>query len=347
MLLKIIWLGLLSISFQCIGFCFYIEKNPLCEIFTSQALYEGKKIQSFFAGDKQRFSTCGGVAWFHNDEYIATVNFQAACICTYQFNKSEQQCIPMQVIQQSEKAKLIGIENLSFSNDGTLLAISVNHSQQIILYSVNKETHQIDPEPLVIKRHSDKCVHGIRFSNDGHYLACTTVRGASVITTYVLKKSQNKVELIKVADLANAFLPYKPKSLDFTKDDSYVAVVYASNVIDVPNEIGGLIAIYPFDKNTGVIDSRPVSVYINYEEFKGGEDIKFNMDDSSLFVSVQAHDKIMVFDFAKGQIGNQTHEMNKDNRLNFPHGIDISSNGKYLAVANYGDDKFAIYAIRP
>lgn len=334
-------------SIHWMGFCFYIEKNPVCEIFTPQALYTGKKIQSFFAGDKQRSSTCSGVAWFHNDEYIATVNFQAGCICTYHFNKSEQRCIPMQVIQQSEKAKLIGIENLSFSNDGTLLAVSVNHSQQIILYNVNKETHLIDPEPVAIEKHSDKCVHGIRFSNDGRYLACTTIRGASVITTYELKKSMNKVKLTKVADLANAFLPFKPKSLDFTKDDAYVAVVFSANVTAVPNEIGGMIAIYPFDKNTGVIDSQPTSVYINNEEFKGGEDIKFNQDDSSLFVSVQASDKIMVFDFSQGQIGNQTHEMSKNNGLNFPHGIGISSNGKYLGVANYGDDKFAIYAIRP
>lgn len=330
---------------HCTGFCFYIEKQPICEIYTPHTLYVGKKIQSFFAGNKQRFSTCSGVAWFHNDAYIATVNFQAGCICTYLFNEMDKQCIPMQVIQHSDKVKLVSGENLSFNNDGTLLAVSVNHTQQIIVYSVNKETHQIDPNPVAIKRHPEKCVHGIKFSRDGRYLACTTVRGESVITTYKVNRTKGKVELIKVADLANAFLPYKPKSLDFSKDDAYVAVVYAANVTAIPNEIGGLIAVYPFDKNKGVIGSQPTSVYIN-QEFKGGEDIKFNHDDSKLFISIQANDKIMVFDFDKGQIGNQRHEMNKENRLNFPHGIDISSDGKYLAVANYGDDKFAIYVIK-
>ena len=31
-------------------------------------------------------------------------------------------------------------------------------------------------------------------------------------------------------------------------------------------------------------------------------------------------------------------------QLSFPHGIGISEDGRYLAIANYGDDKLAIYA---
>ena len=33
-------------------------------------------------------------------------------------------------------------------------------------------------------------------------------------------------------------------------------------------------------------------------------------------------------------------------RLSFPHGSGILSDGRHLAIANYGDDKVTIYAIR-
>jgi len=335
-----------------------INQTPLCEVFTPKALYGDKVFQTSFVGDRSRFSTCGGVAWFHDDNYLASVNFEGGFICTYKFNKSENQFIPLQTIHHTEEAPLFSAENLSFTSDGKLLAVSMNHSKQVNIYRVSPQTHLIDPEPVAIVRPKDRNVHGVRFSRDDRYLACTAVRGSNLVSIYKLEgykpeacdtqEISRKLELTPVSTLENRFLTSKPKSLDFSHDDRYVAVVYAVNVVSTPNKARGLIAIYTFDKETGVIAPEPMSVYRSKQKFDGGEDINFSLDDSFVIISEHAQDRIIIheFDKTRGIIGKKVSEIkNPEAQLSFPHGLNISSDGKYLAVANYGDDKFSLYSI--
>jgi len=329
-------------------FGFSLQKIPVCEVFTPKSLYGDKIFQTSFVGDRHRFSTCGGVAWFHDNNYLATVNFEGGFICTYRFDKSDNQFIPLQIIHHTEEAPLFSAENLSFSSDGTLLAVSMNHAKQVNVYRVSTQTHLIDPVPVAIVQPKDRNVHGVRFSRDNKYLACTAVRGANLVSVYKLEEKNQNLELKLVSHLPNRFLRSKPKSLDFSHDDAYVAVVYAANVIFTPNKTRGLIALYKFDKNTGIIAPEPTSVYRSKHGFDGGEDINFSPDDAYLIISEHAQDRIIVHEFDKihGTIGKKISELkNPESRISFPHGINISSDGKYLAVAHYGDDKFSIYMI--
>jgi len=321
-----------------------ISNTPVCEVFTPKSLYGDKVFKISFVGDRSRASTCGGVAWFHDDNYLATVNFEGGFICTYKFNKSENQFVPLQIVHETQDAKLFSAENVTFSPDGKLLAVSMNHTKKINVYRVSTETHLIDPIPVVILQQKERNVHGIRFSHNNNYLASTTVRGSSPITIY--KREEERVKLI--SQLENSFKLLKPKSLDFTHDDTYIAVVYAANVINIPNKTSGLVAIFKFDKNTGIIDPNPVSLYQDNDNFDGGEDINFSPDDSCIFISEHARDRIIVHEFDKihGKIGKRITELkNPEARLSFPHGLNISSDGKYLAVAHYGDDKFSVYLV--
>jgi len=331
-------------------FGFLIHTTPMCEVFTPRSLHENIDQITFIVGNRKRVSTCSGVAWFHDNNYLATVNFEGGFICTYRFNKDNNQFIPLQIIHDSNDAKLVGADNIAVSDDGILLAVSINRSQQVNVYSINTETHLIDPVPAAIVKHKDPAVHGVRFSHDNNYVACTTIRGDNSVTIYKLEKDKEnkKVSLALVSNLKNRFKILKPKSLDFTQDDNYVAIVYAANVTTVKNLVTGLVAIHKFDKNTGIIDEKSISIYRNNREFVGGEDINFSPDDSCIFISEHARDRILVHEFDKihGKIGKRIAELkNPEARLSFPHGIKISSDGKYLAVANYGDDKCSIYGV--
>ncbi|HZW61711.1 MAG TPA: beta-propeller fold lactonase family protein [Candidatus Babeliales bacterium] len=344
---SIVTLLLFSIFFHQEISCFSINQEPLYEIFTPAEFYTDTNFQTCYVGERPRYSTCSSINWFHNDQYLATVNFEGGFICTYDFTQINDDPTPMQVIYGTNSAPLKGADHLSFSPDGTLLAVSINHARHINIYRVNTQNHLIDPEAIAVIKHSNPAVHGIRFTNKSNYLVCTTIRGTSVITTYNIGKKNRKISFDAISNLKNDFLPLKPKSLDFTKDDQYVVVVYAANVTVQKNETGGLIATYKFDKSTGIIDQNPVSVYRN-EEFKGGEDIRLNKNDSAIFVSEHASDIIKIYSFNKntGAIGKKITQLeNPMSRLSFPHGLALSSNGKYLGVTNYGDDKFAIYSI--
>ena len=65
-------------------------------------------------------------------------------------------------------------------------------------------------------------------------------------------------------------------------------------------------------------------------------------------LSDQGHDTLIVYPFdpETGQIDpNYTLIQNPEAQLSFPHGLSISDDGNYLAVSNYGDDKFNLYQI--
>ncbi|MBI5273923.1 MAG: beta-propeller fold lactonase family protein [Chlamydiales bacterium] len=331
-------------------FSLSISRQPVCEMSTPNSLYSSNTFQSFYVGSQQRFSTCSGVAWAPDQEYLATVNFEAGAICLYKFNQKTSQCSLFQVVYGGKAATLYSGENLSFSPDGALLAVSVNHSRAINIYKVNSKTHHIDTNPTTVIISKNPNVHGVRFSNQTNYLALTTVRGDSAVALYKRKKRNNKTEFDFISELKSEFAPLKAKSIDFTKDDNYAAVIYAVNVTKTPSSPDGLIAIYKFDRERGILGPEPTFIYHNPEEFNGGEDIRFYKDDSCIFVSDHVHHKIRVYAFDKenGTIGEKVFEIeNPDARLSFPHGIGLSPDGKYIGVANYGNDNFSIYKITP
>ena len=151
-----------------------------------------------------------------------------------------------------------------------------------------------------------------------------------------------------VCKLENEHRPVKAKSIDFTKDDRFIAIVFASNVTQNHSNPAGLIAIHSFDKEFGTISKDPTSLYIHPDQFQGGEDIRFLKGDSHLLVSDPVHDKILIyrFDLTNGKICKKVSEIaNPDARLSFPHGICPSSDGRFLGVSNYGNDNFSIYPL--
>jgi 6-phosphogluconolactonase (cycloisomerase 2 family) len=63
-------------------------------------------------------------------------------------------------------------------------------------------------------------------------------------------------------------------------------------------------------------------------------------------VTDQAQEAAMViaFDAKVGTIGERKVKVaNPSAQLSFPHGNAVSPDGRYLAVANYGDDKVTLY----
>ena len=322
-----------------------LSSQPILEVVTPPGLYP-TEIENFcYVGERPRYSTCGAIGWFHGDQYLATVNFEAGAICTYRVDFEMFRCTPHQILYGSDLGVLRSAENLSFNPDESMVAVSINHRSQVNVYPVDKMSHLIGPDPIVVIKPPGKNVHGVRFANQSKYLVCTAVRGSDRIFVY---KYNERATFSLVSFLDDQFIPYKAKSIDFTKDDSYLAIVFASNVTSEVSSPGGLVAIYPFDKKRGKIGLKPTSVYFSPEEFKGGEDIRFYKDDSLLFISDHVHDKIVIltFDKTKGEIGERVFETkNPQARISFPHGLGLSQDGNFVGISNYGTDSFSIYRL--
>ncbi len=82
-------------------------------------------------------------------------------------------------------------------------------------------------------------------------------------------------------------------------------------------------------------------------DIKYPEDCQFLDNDNYLIISSQGDNALVAYPFNKltGRISSNPKLIKNPNaRLSFPHGIGLSSDGKWLVAANYGDDSFNLYS---
>ena len=158
--------------------------------------------------------------------------------------------------------------------------------------------------------------------------------------------------LHRVCVLTNNHEDLRPKDICFTSDSKYVAIIYSEivSITYVEKKINyRRIAIHRFDAYTGIIESNNVAI-LNDDNFlvNSFELATFcpgiTVEGYRLFITNQYADKVVEILFnpventlaITGSYGGN---------LSFPHGIDISEDGKLLAVTNFGDDHVRIFEL--
>ncbi len=324
-----------------------ISEIPLVSVYTPNSiLSHSKDYNPLSINERKRYATCSGVAWFHDNKYLATVNLLGNAFATYEFEPTTNTIKPLQKFTQDLSYPV----NLAFSHDGSLVAVTNSKNGNITIYEVDLQTHLINPTPIsIIKYQEDTTVHGIRFSPNSKFLAYTTIDEPGYVRVFkMIKKSNGEIEVNATQDFKNIFIPLKPKGIDFTPDGKFIAICYSGNA-GSRSKTNSLLAIFPFDSEEGTINEYAVSVVDETSGLFIPEDIVFFPDSSHLIATNQDNDSVVLYKFNKssGLIGKSSVLLNNPHsQLSFPHGIAISTDGHYLAVTNLGDDKFNIYRIQ-
>jgi 6-phosphogluconolactonase (cycloisomerase 2 family) len=297
-----------------------------------------------FIGRRRRLATCSGVGWFH-DRCIATVNLLGNAVHTYRFEPARRVCTRLQTMVYMDG--LAAPENLAFSPDGRWVAITNSADGAVNVYRIDPRTHLIDTAPAATTRHaSDVNTHGVGFSPCSRYLAFTTVDHPGYVRLFrVVADDRGGVELVSFQHIENRRAPLKPKGLAFSPDGRFVLLSYAANASRARRVPHGLIAVHAFHD---VIDEQPSAVYRGTGRLRldNPDDVAFLTDGRLLIVTDQARDvaAIVGFDPATGRIGPWRATLgNPEAQLSFPHGVDASADGRYVAIASYGDDKLTVY----
>lgn len=296
-----------------------------------------------YAGDRSRYSTCGGVCWFQGNRYVFAVNMQSSSVEIYAFIEDPCSLTPVCHYSNSDGIDLLRPESLSLSKNEKYLVIPNMRSGKVNIYEVDPEFYF---KPVPIASIQDNHVHGARFSPDCNYLAYTTIgNDAKICIHQIVTNSEGPLSFLLSQTFKNPFEPLRPKSIEFSHDSRFAIIAYSSQVGSQPGNSKAIIASYKFDVIEGKIDSNPISVV---EDLISAETVSFSTNSSNFSVVDQITDRITIheFDIETGQIGKQYVALeNPDAQLNFPHGISFSENGKYAAVSNYGEDKVNIYSI--
>lgn len=327
-----------------------IQINPVpCAIgYTPNSVLDDPPPEKYlrFAGDRPRYSTCGGVCWFQENQNIFAVGMQSSSIQIYRFSDGSEQLTPLKTFTNSDGIDLNRPENISISKNEKWIAIPNMASGKVQLYQTHVNNFLSLPPIATIQ---DSKVHGVQFSSDNQFLTYVTFASKysnSKICTYRIKPKKNgKIDFQLTQAIPNPFQGLKPKSIAFSKDNRYVVIGFCIELSGKEGGAQGLIASYAFDHTTGTISDSPITVI---DDIFSAETVAFSHDYTSVYAVDQVKDRVTGHEFnpSTGALGKSWIALkNPESQLSLPHGIAFSSNGKYVAVSNYGDDKVTVYQI--
>ncbi len=324
-----------------------LDECPALVHYTPSSILENPEDRQFWYCDgRKRYATCSGVSWYHGD-HLACVNVLGNAIHAYRFDREVLRLVPVQTL--SGAASMVKPENISFSPDGTLVAITDMGAADMKVCRVDPQTHEISLDGFaLVNEKTDRTAHGVGFSRCGRFVAYTTVDKPGLIRLYRVEADASKIQIEPFQVFINTLHPLVPKGIDFAADRKRVAICYAPNVSrEKARDRRGRLEIRAFDPNRGIA-SEPLSISSRLHAIRCPDDVRFFDGDTRVVLTQQGDDSALVVavDPATSALGRGTQTLrNPVSRLSFPHGAGVSQDGRWVAITNYGDDKLGIYAV--
>ncbi|HEY1473330.1 MAG TPA: hypothetical protein VGF53_04535 [Pseudolabrys sp.] len=299
----------------------------------------------FALAGRKRFATCSGVAWFHGC-HVAVVNLYGGHLRVYRFDCGADGVQPRLELLHEMSAGLSFPENVAASPDGSVLAIthSMSDAHGISLHSI--EPGSLAPQPTTAMLRIGRAFHGLNFTPDSRHLAFTEIGTPGYIEVARIDSGACTCRLDNTYDL------FKPKSAAFLHDGSFVAVAFSPGLRSdgVTTIAGGLLTVHRFDAERGIIEPEAVAEL-------GGADGSLGALESCtilpappggpfrILAADQAADIVLAIDFDPQQARLSFAGVFAAG-MSFPHGVDVSADGRFVAVANYGDDTLRIVRVK-
>lgn len=324
---------------------FEIIKQPIQEIPIIKPKNCPKSKGVHYSNNTPRLSTCTGAAWSPDERTLIAAHFDYGALYVYDFDKEKATLV--QIVASTNQLNLQSVDNIAFSPDGRFLAISTNHQKLIVVFAFDQEKKRIISSNFLKFESPEPNCHGINFSKNSDYLFFTTLRPDGGIHVCKFESKDSAFSLNYLGKIKNDFYPYKPKSIDFSFDDKYLAIIFANNLTKQPTPAGGAIGVYLVN-DEDFLNPQLVSHFIDPSIFSGGDDLRFYKNSYQMIVSEQPRNEISIFEMdpSTDTLTKKSIALSHDNsNISFPHGICISPSGRYLAVCNYGLNNLAIFKI--
>lgn len=304
---------------------------------------EARGLTPFVVGGRKRIATCGGVAWF-NGHHLAVVNLYGGHLRIYRLHEDDGDA-HLELMHEMSKG-LSFPEDVAAAPNGSLLAIahSLSDTHGISLHPI--EARSLEPRPAITMLRKGPAFHGMGFTPDSRHLAFTDLIGTGYIE--VLRVDSGEC----TCHIDNIHHPLKPKSVAFSRDGRFAAVAFAPPALALGHEspaVDGVMTVHRFDAERGIIERDAVATWRSTGGLMGAVESSTILPSAQgepfRILSVdQASDAVLAFDFdphglTLSYAGVFAPEMS------FPHGVDVSADGRLLAVANYGDDTVRVLSL--
>ena len=306
----------------------------------------------FIVAGRSRLATCSGVAWL-GDRHLAVVNLYGGHLRIYRLHLPDspsaaagERGARLELLHEMSEG-LAFPEDVAASRDGRLLAVtsSVADSAGVSLHRIDPATLNSSPAGETIRR--GKAFHGLTFSPDSRYLAFTEIGRPGFVEVVSLAGTVSQRRCL----LVNPHSPLKPKAVSFSSDGRFAAISLSLNVTpaDGPFAVRGMLSVHAFDAAKGIIASEPLDELRDAGMQLGSVEIcKFVPGRPGgpyrILAANQGADCISIFRFDAAARRLSFAGICAAG-LSFPHGLDVSPDGRLVAVACYGDDTLTICSL--
>lgn len=199
---------------------------------------------------------------------------------------------------------------------------------------------------LLDRVHLSNTCHGIQFSPDSRFVVFTIIDPPGSVEVYQAVDDS----IFYVSSLANPDPEQRPKAVCFTPDSKFIAILYSYAAGPKSNKQNNTstICIHRYVQDTGKIEASCLARYIHQSEINSA----FEMGAFKTILKEQAYslyitdqeDKVFEFKFNPQNLNIECMGSYSED-LPFPHGIDISPDGNFVAVTTLGDDSIRIYKL--
>jgi hypothetical protein len=300
----------------------------------------------FEVAGRKRFATCSGVAWFRRD-HLAVVNLNGGHLRVYRFHAdgADGDAARLELLHETSEG-IARPEDVTISRDGSLLAITHSGSDD---HGVS--IHRLDARTFAFRSgvmlRRGRAYHGLRLTPDSRYLAFTQIGDPGRVELV----SPTAPDCPRTCLIESREGTLKPKSVAFSRDGRYAAIVESLNVKRQAGAIvsSGQLAVHAYAADRGTIAAQPMAVLATSDASLGNAEMCTFLPTApgtpySVLVANQGADAVARFEFdAPRRILRFAGTFAEG--LSFPHGIDASEDGCHVAVTNYGDDSLRIFRV--
>lgn len=308
------------------------------------------RLTPFTVAGRKRYATCSGVAWF-NRYYLAVVNLYGGHLRVYRFHPGHDfdgEAARLELLHEMSEG-IAYPEDVAVSPNGSLLAVTHSMSRDFGVSLHRIDPISLAPGPAIETVCRGIGFHGLNFSPDSRYLAFTQIATPGYVEVVEVTSTPAR----RTCLLENPHAPLKPKSVAFSPDGRFAAIASTLNATQDRNDRRpiGMLAIHRFDAEQGVISGNAVAALRS-------RDITLSTVEMTVFLPTipgepyrilatnQGSDVVAVFAFdPEGPTLVFTGIFLSG--LSFPHGLDASADGKFVAATNYGDDTMWICRVAP
>jgi hypothetical protein len=300
----------------------------------------------FAVAGRTRRATCSGVAWFAG-YHLAVVNLYGGHLRVYRFDPGDHASPARLDLLHEVRDGIEFPEDVAVSPDAKLIAIghALSKDCAVTLFGIDPTSlAPILPAEKLRAGTGSTAFHGVNFSPDSrHLLMCEITNPGYVEVVRVTSRSRGRT-----CFLENRLAPLKPKSAAISHDGHFAAIAMGLNGTPDRGALpcGGRVVVHRFDAANGVIDAKPVAEYEAPGVALAGIDLCTFFPTAPgrpyrILVVDQGADAVPAFEFDPERCTITPSGLFAEG-LSFPHGVDVSSDGRFVAFSNYGDDSVRI-----